>query len=125
MAQRPVYTALAEANQAWLAFKEGDFEEVLRRGEAALAIWQEDAIKGYPLRWTALFPLLGVALAKGEDADAVRYARALLAPTERPMPDRLTTLVRAAVQAWDEGQPGAAGAHLRQAVELAQTTGYL
>jgi hypothetical protein len=79
----------------------------------------------HPLQWTALFPLLAAALAKGQDASAVQYARALLAPTERPMPDGLTSVVQAAVQAWDESQPNAARAGLQQAVQLAQTSGYL
>lgn len=53
------------------------------------------------------------------------YVRLLLSPTLQRLPDALTTVLEAAVQAWDADQPEAARSHLQQVIALAMELGYL
>jgi hypothetical protein len=69
--------------------------------------------------------LIGVALERGQVAEASGYARALLASTQQRLPDRLTAAVEKAVAAWEDGAPGGARASLVQGIALAQELGYL
>jgi len=41
------------------------------------------------------------------------------------LPDALSTLLAATIEAWDAGQPDSARAHLQQAAALAREKGYL
>src|SRR5262249_36259111 len=61
--QMPVYVGMARANLAWVAWREGNHSEAETHGRAALASWRE---LQYPFRWAALWPLLGVACARGQ-----------------------------------------------------------
>jgi hypothetical protein len=79
----------------------------------------------FPFQWASLLPLIGVALAEARHADAVTYARLLVSPTLQRLPDALTTVLEAAVQAWDADQPEAAHSRLQQAIALATELGYL
>jgi hypothetical protein len=51
--------------------------------------------------------------------------RLLLDPTQQPPPEQLSTLLEAALQAWDAGQQEEALAFLQEAVPLAKNMGYL
>jgi hypothetical protein len=87
-------------------------------------LWQDIPLV-YPLQWTALYPLIGVALAKDQLAEAVAHARALLAPWQQRMPDALAALIEAAVEAWDKGEPELAREQIKRVVETARDSGYL
>jgi eukaryotic-like serine/threonine-protein kinase len=52
------YIAVARANQAWLAWRQGDLGEAEREGSAALEELGSLPIP-YPFHWLALWPLLG------------------------------------------------------------------
>jgi hypothetical protein len=123
-AQRMVYTGMARANQAWLAAREGDWEETQVHGCAALELWELFAGDSMPFRWLALRPLLGAALAHDQVAEAIDHARALLAPKQQRLPEALTAALEAAIQCWEAGQSEAARVHLDQAMPQALVLGY-
>jgi eukaryotic-like serine/threonine-protein kinase len=122
--QLPEYIAMAKANLAWVAWREGNLLEVQTNGLAALEQWRPLQVV-YMFQWAALWPLIGVALTQDRLREAVDHARLLLAPQQQSLPDVLNTLVEAAIRSWDAGQLEAARTYLRQATPLAQEMGYL
>lgn len=126
-AHMPEYIALARANQAWLAWRKLDYAAVCEHGAAALALWQQLPVAhaSAPFQWTALWPLLAVALHTTELVTAMDYVRMLLDPHQQQLSDALPTLLTQAQQGWDNGAPATALALLQQAVVLAQQLHYL
>ncbi len=124
---RPEQSGTAQANLAWVAWREGKVEEAQAKGSAALALWRSEPLASivYAFQWTALWPLVGSALELNHISEAVSHVRALLAPEQQRLPDALSNTLAAAVEAWDAAQPGAARSHLQQATALAQEMGYL
>jgi class 3 adenylate cyclase len=118
------YVAMASANAAWVAWREGNLREAEAHAGAALRTWHQMPTP-YLFDWMALWLLIGVALEKGETARAVERARALLDPKQQRLPDELAALVEESIEAWGRDEAEAAGAHLRQALRLAEETGRL
>jgi len=120
----PEDVAMARANLAWVAWCQGNLSEAQANGRAALDGWKALQFD-YPFHWTALWPLISIALAQDQFSEAINYVRVLLAPQQEALPDALRTAIEAATQAWDSGRLEAACAHLQQAVALAGEMGYL
>ncbi len=120
----PEYVPMARANLAWVAWRQGNLSEAQANARAALDGWKALQVD-YPFHWTALWPLISIALARDQLSAAIDDARLLLAPQQQPLPDALRATVEAATQAWDSGRLGAARAHLQQAAALAGEMGYL
>ncbi len=116
--------AMARANLAWVAWCQGNLSEAQANARAALDGWKALQFD-YPFHWTALWPLISIALAQDQFSEAINYVRGLLAPQQLLLPDALRAIVEAATQAWDSGRLEAAYAHLQQAVALAGEMGYL
>jgi hypothetical protein len=123
-AHMPDYVAAARANEAWLAWREKDQATAEQKGREALAIWQQSPLV-YPFHWQALWPLLAVALAQGDEDEAWTHARALLEPTQQLLPDGLNYALEAAVKAKREDGDRAARSHLERVLALATEFGYL
>jgi hypothetical protein len=120
----PEYVATARANEAWLAWRDGDPDAVERCGRAALDLWPPVHASS-SFRWTALWPLIGAALSRDDTGAAVEFARGLLDPSQQRMADDLHAPVEAAVQAWDEGDRLAACGLLGDAAAIARPAGRL
>ena len=120
----PQYIAMATANLAWVAWREGKNAEAEQNGKAALESWQSSEVV-YPFHWAALWPLIDIMLGQDELSQAVNYARQLFAPGQQPLPDALTPITESAIQAWDSGQPETARTSIEQAIVLAREMGYL
>jgi tetratricopeptide (TPR) repeat protein len=118
------YVAMAKANLAWVALREGHDANAETMGREALVLWHgmEDP---YGFDWMALWPLITLALKRKEDARAIDHARALLVETQHPLPDKLETMVRKALSEWDNKQAVAARRELEHALHLAQELGQL
>ena len=69
--------------------------EAERLAQAALDAWRLQAMS-YPFSWQALWPLIGVAVARDRMADAVVYARQLWEPDQQVLPSELEALLTAA-----------------------------
>jgi hypothetical protein len=120
----PDYVAAAKGNQAWVAWRRGDLSQAEQAGQEAVELWRQSPLV-YPFQWQALWPLISVALARGQGEEVYAYVRALLEPTQQRLPGELTTTLEAAVQAKAEDRAKVARRHLDRAMELAQEMGYL
>jgi DNA-binding SARP family transcriptional activator len=85
----PEYIGMARANLAWVAWREQDLEGTEAQGNAALAAYADSVFGVFPWEWTARFPLLALALARGRVAEARDHARAMVAETQQPLGDPL------------------------------------
>jgi tetratricopeptide (TPR) repeat protein len=122
-AQVRPYIGAAQANLAWVAWREGDLSVAEVKGQTALDIWDEG--KTFPFEWMALWPLVGVALARQKVARAMTHARRMLHPLQQPLPTEMATALEAAIEIWDQEQSEAAETHLEQAAKMAVELGYL
>ena len=120
----PAYIAMATANLAWVAWREGKNAEAERKGKAALELWQSSEMV-YPFQWAALWPLVDIMLGQDELSQAVNYASLLFAPGQQLLPDALTAVTESAIQAWGSSQSETTRTSLQQAIRLAQEMGYL
>ena len=127
VARMPEYTALAEANAAWIAWRSDDRSGVCDHGQAAIKLWNElpPGHASAPFQWTALFPLIATALRDSDTAQAARYAQSLLDPAMQVLPDALTEMLGQATNAWMQDQPDKARACLEQSVGLARQFHFL
>jgi tetratricopeptide (TPR) repeat protein len=118
------YLGVAQANLAWLAWRDGSAGEVQTDGQAALACWDR-APTVYAFRWLALWPLLAVTLSRGTLDDGLGYARSLIDPGQQPPRIPLAAILEDAIAAGEEDLVEMARSHLTHAVEVAQEMGYL
>jgi tetratricopeptide (TPR) repeat protein len=116
--------ALVRGNLAWIAWREGDLAEAEKQARTALELWDQSAFV-YAFHWTALFPLLVMAVERGALDEALGHARALLHPQQQRLPDSLEAALEAAIQAGKDGDAKAAREDLERAVQAAKETGYL
>jgi tetratricopeptide (TPR) repeat protein len=116
--------AMVRGNLSWLAWREGDLVEAEEQAHAALALWEESAFV-YAFHWTALFPLLAVAMDREQIRQALDHARALLDPQQQKLPDPLEAALQAAIQAGVDDGAKAAGEHLKHVIQVAKETGFL
>ncbi len=122
--QLPEYIAMAKANLAWVAWREGNLLEAQTNGLAALELWWPLQVI-YMFQWAALWPLIGVALAQDRLTEAVDHARLLLAPQQQSLPDTLNALIETAIRSWDTGQLEEARTYLKKSTPIAEKMGYL
>jgi class 3 adenylate cyclase/tetratricopeptide (TPR) repeat protein len=120
----PEYEAMAIANRAWVAWRDGDETAAAADARAALGMWE-----GLPIRyffdWMALWPLLDMALAAVRIEEAAQCARGMLPPPQQRLQEPVRSLVEDAVQAWDSGKAAEAEELLRRAARAAEDHGYL
>jgi hypothetical protein len=119
-----VYAAMAHANLAWVAWRDGRLDEGRAQGHAALDAWQQSEMQ-YPFQWAARWPLLAVELMAGDLTRAIEHARALLDPQQQRQPDALAAILEKAIQAEEGSQSEGARASLERSVELARELRYL
>ncbi|MDQ3672389.1 MAG: NB-ARC domain-containing protein, partial [Actinomycetota bacterium] len=112
------YGGIARANQAWVAYRDGDFETARTLAESAIDDWHAEGRAGPTVfQWTARFPLVGIELARGRLEPAIDHARAMLDPSQQTLPDELRTLVARAVEGRDASV-------LERALAEARSSGY-
>jgi len=121
------YIGTAKANLAWVAWREGDLSEARVNGQAALRLWQQLPVghASCAFKWTALWPMIGVALAQELNTEAVDYARATLEPSQQCLPDALNLVLGKVIKTFEGGELEKTSIHLNHAIELAQELGYL
>jgi hypothetical protein len=119
-----VHLAVAEGNLAWLCWREGDFDGAGRHGDAGVRHWATASF-AYPFKWTAYLPLLAVAHRRGQTAEAVEHARALLDESQQRLPDPLDGALAQAVRLFEAAQVEAARAALQNALAEAERLHYL
>jgi DNA-binding SARP family transcriptional activator len=120
--QNTSYVGVAKANLAWLHYRQGNLDEALREGSAALQQWRPLA---YPIEWLARWPLLAVRFLRGQIDAAIDQARAMIDSGQQQLPDHLEALLEESIQAWDEGREEPARKRLKQAINSARENGSL
>jgi tetratricopeptide (TPR) repeat protein len=112
------YRGLISSCHAWVACRDGELDRAVRCGEEALDEWGAEGRLGYGVfQWTARFPLLAVALARGELERAREHAAAMLDPRQQPLPDEIAA-------ALGPGVASGRAEDLAAAVEVARRHGY-
>lgn len=122
------YVGTAKANLSWAAWLEGKEAQAVACAEEAFAIWGSlpSGFASCVFQWTALMPLLDIAVNAGRLEDAVRHARALLEPPQKRLPESLTASLEKCVTAWEGGEkPEYIQAYCRHALDLARQERYL
>jgi DNA-binding SARP family transcriptional activator len=122
--QRADYTGVAQANQAWLAWRQGDLETADSLGQAAFETWNVGS-HAYPVQWVGLWPMIAVRLAQGEVEQAVQLARRLLDPAQQRLPGELAKILEDVNRASTRGEAEAVRGLLEHALTLAQAQDYL
>lgn len=113
------YLGIVAGNEAWLAWRNGDFTTATTKGTTALQQWHG---LPFPIQLIALWPLLAVALAQSASAEAVIYAKQLLDPIQRQLDPAINDALQSALSAWQQGDSATTQHHLANAVHLAQIT---
>jgi class 3 adenylate cyclase/tetratricopeptide (TPR) repeat protein len=118
------YIAMAKANLAWVAWREGDESNAELLGHEALKLWHgmDDP---YGFDWMALFPLIATALAQKKTEDAVKLAEGLFGDNQHPIDEELATATRAAIDLWKEGDKSRATSQMEKAIAIANRHHYL
>ncbi|MFY0523289.1 serine/threonine-protein kinase PknK [Archangium gephyra] len=120
------YLGAAQANLAWVSWREGRREEAEREAQAAVDLWRKLAVVyPYPFQWQGLVLLLAASVERGAIQQGVEHARALIDPKQQLLPDTITDFLARAAQAWDEGRTEQAREELVRGLEAVQRHGYL
>jgi hypothetical protein len=119
-----VYVALTMAAQAWLAWQDGDPDEVIALSARLDELGVGTLVSGARYRWVYLFPLIAARLQSGDVAAAVATARQILDPSQQLLPDDLMAALDASCAAWDRGEAGPAAEGLAAALRLAHDVHY-
>jgi tetratricopeptide (TPR) repeat protein len=119
----PYFEAQVKGCLAWLAWQDGRPDEVIRLA-AQIAERQGTDIDGSSISWVYLCPLVAARLSTGQLAEAVEAGRRILEQARLRCSDELVTILEAACQAWDRGQPAAATDKLTAALSLAHDLHY-
>jgi len=119
----PEYEGMVKATYAWIAYCDGDTTLAQTEGAAALELWERHVV--FPFRWTALWPLIAIALERDSTGDAIAYAKKMLVPTQQTLPAQLNNLVRTAIAEHDAGRSEEALGLIKRARGLARELAYL
>jgi predicted ATPase/class 3 adenylate cyclase len=114
----------AIACQAWLAWQDGQPDDVIRLSRAYEELGPVTMGSCSRHRWVYLFPLVAAQLSAGATDDAVAAARQILDPAEQLLPDELTAALQAACHSWDRGEADSAAEGLSAALDLAHQLSY-
>jgi tetratricopeptide (TPR) repeat protein len=118
------YVVQARANLVWVAWRAGDLAVAEREARELASGWDDILIMS-AFKWMTAWPLLGVALERGDVSEAVEHARTIIDPDRQAMPPEPEARLTAAVAAWDSGDTDHARTHLDAAAALAARDGYL
>jgi DNA-binding SARP family transcriptional activator len=121
---REFYASIAVSNQAWLAWREGNYRSARTLGESALVILKHAKLK-FAFNWSAHWPIIGAALEEGDISTAVEHAKGLIDPGQQDQPEVIIQTIQKSLSCWEQQFKDEAILHLRKAVHLAGEMGYL
>jgi tRNA A-37 threonylcarbamoyl transferase component Bud32/tetratricopeptide (TPR) repeat protein len=124
VAGMPEYVAVAKANYAWLAWRQRNFDEVLRIGREAIEVERGLPLAG-PNWWAVCFPMIDTLLQLDRSAEAIELAQILIQPQQHRLNDALQRTLQQSVGFWTEGRPDEARQQLQRACDLAQQSLFL
>ncbi len=126
-AHMPEYVATAQANLAWVAWREDRLDDCESKAHSALEQWAQlpAGHASAAFQWTALWPLIGVCLVQGRADDAMTHATELLAPTLMRLPAGIEERLSAAVECWERDDRAATADLLEEAFAEAGRAGWV
>lgn len=116
------YIGMLYGQRAWLCAQDGEWETAVAHGNRALETWEN---LPFAMQHIALWPLITASMAQNNLANAITYAKQLLAPIQQPLATATTTELEQAITAWKAKQPQSTRTYLQQAIQLAEETGHL
>lgn len=117
------YVAMAKGNLAWVHLRSGNIATAFE--QASQAVENLSLTPQFPLLWVALWPLIGVEMARQQISEPIRRVETLLTPSQMAVPSNLESAMRASVNAWKGNDRNTARIQLEKAANLARQTGYL
>lgn len=119
------YQGISQANQGWLAWRDGDLASAERLCNSADEIWKQSG--GYMFHWLADWVLLVIAVSHRDLDGAKSRALALLDPNLlfQPILEPIAVRLDEALHAYQEQDEDAAFQLFNQALELAKACGDL
>lgn len=126
-AEMPEYMALARSAECWLAWRVGDVCAAREHGHAALSLWQRlpHNHASLPFKWTALWPLIDVAIAEDSLRTAIDYLHVLAGADQQRLPETLSTLIDEILLTWRRGDQASVRTQIEAAIHLAHQFRYL
>ncbi|MBW6466587.1 MAG: AAA family ATPase [Brevefilum sp.] len=121
------YIGVSQAGLAWVTLRRAnpsipsdhDLSEVVHLAHQALESWKKHG-SPYSFHWMALWPLIHVALARDQLAEAIGYVREMFGPDQQALDPEIEPLLTGAVAAWDAGSRTEAQDLLQQALATAR-----
>ena len=117
------YIGVARATLGWIAWCAGDETTAGAEAKAALEVWAEGV--PYPFKWTALWPLIAIAIECKDVSAAAKYSQQLLDPPQQQLPPELAARVAEIIKAHKSAQEKEALEIAGHAVQLARKLKYL
>ena len=118
------YIGMAKENVAWVHLRNGDVVTAFEQASQAVENLRQTP-QGHTILWVALWPLIGVEMARQQISDAIRHVETLLTPSQTAVPADLESAMRASINAWKGNDRNAAKIQLEKAANLAREIGYL
>ncbi len=127
VSKMPEYLGSAKANLAWVAFKNGEQQEVKNLAKEAIAFWNElpDVHSSVTMCWLACWPILAVLQTEGNIANALPYLEMMLQPEQKRVEDVLEQKIRLAVHLMKKTDLAKAEEVLGESIDLAKSLYYL
>jgi class 3 adenylate cyclase/tetratricopeptide (TPR) repeat protein len=118
------YLAMAQANLAWVAWKENRLDECKSLGHEALGLWHgmDDP---YSMDWIALWPLIATAITREQTADAIDLAQGLFRDGQHLIEQEVMSATKRAIESWGHGDRTGSESQLRSALQIAEHFRYL
>ncbi len=117
------YLGAAEANLAWVAWREGRQTEATVHADRAVEYWAQTPTS-YPFQWMARWPLLAIAWEQGHVRQAIGQAAAMLDPSQQQLEDDIAAVLQTVADLADPTS-ASAGEAVSAAVEAAKHAHYL
>lgn len=122
---------VSQAGLSWAALRSTDqinsshssLPETKHLSQQAMAAWNESK-PPYPIQWQALWPLIHVAMARGQIVEAIYYANKLCAPTQQALDPELEEPLTSALTAWNKGSRLKTMELLNQSLKIAQNINF-
>lgn len=125
-ATMPEYLGQAKANIAWVAWRQGELTQAKRTAEDALSTWRSlPGLASTRLQWTALLPLLALAVQRHDLPEIVAHAQALLDPIQIDLPDALIRELESALRTLQQGDMEMGRTLFQGVIDLAERLHYL
>ena len=118
------YIGMAKGNLAWVHLRNGDVATAFEQASQAVENLRQTP-QGHTILWVALWPLIGVEMARQQISDPIRHVETLLTPSQTAAPADLESAMRASVNAWKGNDRNTAKIQLEKAANLAREIGYL